>query len=188
MKKSIKDISEIEISYLTVFVVTAVIVIIMVLFQKSELLLHSQFLNKSTLSLIQYQESNSKSLFLYVFKERFWVIPLLFLLSTTYLSKATGYGLVLWYATGIGAVAGVAILRYGLVGLIFIACAGIPQYLVYVPAFIVALGLTRRRRIAEKSFFGQLFLLEVVVIIGCILESYVNPQLLEKIIYLFFRS
>ncbi len=185
MKKIDIKLHEVEISYLRLFGVTAIFCIIFILFQQSELLLHSQILDKSTLSLVRYQESNSKALFLYVLKERIWLIPLLYLLSTTYLAGITGYGMVLWYGTCAGAVTGVAMIRYGLSGLVLVLGAAVPQYFLYVPAVIVAIGLTRKRRVADNKFFVQLFLLEVVVIIGCVLESYVNPQLIEKIIYLF---
>lgn len=185
MKMFHKSIPDKNIPFLPLFAVSAILVMILMFFQKSELLLRTEVFDENTLSLMKYQTSNDRSLFLYVLKERIWVIPLLFLMSTTYLATVAVYGILIWYGAGVGALAGVAILRYGVRGILLLLAAGLPHYLLYVPAIMVALQLSKVQRKPGKKFFMQLFVLEVVVIIGCFLESYVNLMLVEKIIKAF---
>lgn len=170
------------------FVISAAVVWIFILTQGSDLLLQTEVLGESTLELMKYQAQDCRSLFLYVLKERCLIIPLLFLLSTTYLAMFAVYGVVLWYGAAAGAVLGVAMLRYGIRGILLVLAAGLPQYLLYVPAIVVALRLSMEQRQPTRKFFLQFFILELVVIIGCVLESYVNLMLVEKIIKIFITG
>lgn len=177
-----------NIPFLPLFAASAIIVMFVMLFQKSELLLHSEVFDENALSLIKYQAGNNRSLFLYVLKERIWVIPFLFLCSTTYLATAAVYGVIIRYGAGVGAVLGMGMLRYGVRGLLLVLAAGFPQYLLYVPVMMIALQLSRQQRTPDRKFFTQLFILEAVVIMGCFLESYVNLMLVEKIIKIFITG
>ena len=185
MKTLGKRVSNFDIPFLPLFVASALFVMWIMFFQKSELLLQTEVFSKNALSLMKYQTSNDRSLFLYVLKERIWVIPFLFLMSTTYLSALATYSTIIWYGTGVGALLGLAMLRYGLRGILLLLVAALPHYLLYVPAIIVALQLSKVQRAPSRKFFGQLFVLEMVVIIGCFIESYVNLFLAEKIINFF---
>lgn len=172
-------------SFLPLFVTSVVVVWVFLLIQGRDLLLRTEVLEESTLELMKYQVQECRSLFFYVLKERVFVIPIIFLASTTYLATAFCYGLVIWYGAGTGAVIGVAMLRYGVKGVCMVLASALPQYLLYVPAMIVALRLSLGKRQITKRFLLQGFLLEVVVIIGCALESYVNPIWVEKFIEFF---
>lgn len=180
-----KRVNETAVPFLPLFVVSAVVVMFFLFFQKSELLIQTEIFEEGRLSLLKYHAGGDRSLFLYVLKERIWVIPLLFLFSTTYLSAVVCYGVVIWYGAGIGALLAVAMMRYGVIGIILVLTAGLPQYLLYLPIMVITLQLIHERRVANRKFFLQLLILEVVVIIGCILESYVNLMLVEKIIKIF---
>lgn len=186
MKMPGQRVNRTEMSFLSLFAVSLTVVMLAVLFQKSELLFQTQVLDKSMLGLMKYQAGNSRSLFWFVLKERWWIVPLLFLMSTTYLAAAVSYGMVIWYGAGTGAILAIAMLRYGIRGIFLILGAVFPQYLLYVPVMVVTLKLSRRQRTPCKRFFLQLILLEVVVIMGCVLESYVNLMVVEKIIKIFF--
>lgn len=177
-----------KLSFLPLFIISIAVAAIPVLTSGSGLLLQTEVLDENLLHMMKYQSEDSKMLFLYVLKERSLVIPALFLLSTTYLGAIAAYGAIIWYGTGIGMVLGIAMLRYGFRGILLVLVAGIPQYLLYIPAFIITLRLCLEQRQPSKKFFEQLFILELVVIIGCALESYVNLMLIEKFINLFIVS
>lgn len=171
--------------FLPLFVGSIVFVMFFTFFQKSELLLHTEVLDKEHLSLLKYQTGNNISLFLCILRERIWVIPFVFLMSTTYLAAVTVYGVIIRYGSSIGALLAIAVMRYGMTGIILLIGAAIPHFLFYVPAMVVALQVSRSRREVNRRFCGQLIILELVVIIGCVLESYVNLMLIEKIIKIF---
>ena len=166
------------------FISLAATMLFMVMNQR-ELLLQTQVLSESSLSLVRPGESTGNSLFLCVLKERIWVIPMLFLMSTTYLAKSYVHGMLVWYGLSFGALMAMAMLRYKVLGILFLVMCGLPQYLFYIPAFSVALRLSVVQRTPDKRFFLQLGVLEGVVLVGCLAESYVNSLLIEKIIQLF---
>ncbi len=175
-----------EIPLLPLFVGSVVLAMIFTFMQKSELLLHSEVLSEEALGFLCQRIGDSKALFLYVLKERFWVLLVLFLLSGTYLASICIYGTVIWYGTGFGVLLAIALMRYGVLGIVILFVAGVPQYLLYVPALMIALQLCKEKREMSRKVFLQFGLLETVVIIGCFLESYVNLKLIEKIIEKFF--
>ena len=171
--------------FLPLFVGSIVVMMFLTFFQKSELLLHTEVLNKEHLSLLKYQTGNNSLLFLCIVRERIWVIPFLFLMSTTYLASVTVYGILIRYGAGIGALLAIAVMRYGGRGIILLLGATVPHFLFYVPAIMIALRVSQQKREVNRRFFAQLIILELVVIIGCTLECYVNLLLIEKIIKFF---
>lgn len=175
-----------EIPLLPLFVCCVVVAMIVTFTQKSDLLLHSTVLNEETLGFLLRRTGDSKALFLYVVKERSWVLLVLFLLSGTYLATLCIYGTVIWYGTGIGTLLAIALMRYGFSGILLLMAAGLPQYLLYVPAMMITLQLCKEKREISRKLFLQFGLMETVVIIGCFLESYVNLMLVEKILEKFF--
>ncbi len=175
-----------EIPLIPLFVCCVVTAMIVTFTQKSDLLLHSTVLNEETLGFLLRRSGDSKALFLYVVKERFWVILVLFLISGTYLATLCIYGTVIWYGTGIGTLLAIALMRYGFSGILLLVAAGLPQYLLYVPAMLITLQLCKEKREISRKLFLQFGLMETVVIIGCFLESYVNLILVEKILDKFF--
>ena len=178
-----KRMNETDIPYLPLLLISAAVVMVFMFVQKSELLLQTKIFEKEHLSLLKYQAGGDRSLFLYVLKERIWVIPILFLFSTTYLNTLVCYCVVIWYGTGIGALVAVALMRYGMVGVLLIAAAALPQYLLYVPIMFITLQVIKVRRVPNRKFFLQLSILELVVIIGCYLESYVNLMFICQYFY-----
>ena len=168
--------------FFPLFVTSVVVVWGIILTRGRDFLLQTDVLDESSLELIKYQVQDGRSLLFYVLKERVFVVPMIFLMSTTYLTALFSYGVIIWYGAGVGAVLGVAMLRYGLKGIFLVLAAGIPQYLLYIPVMVVAFKLSLKQRQPNKKFWVQFLVLELVVIIGCVLESYVNLYLIEKFI------
>lgn len=179
-KRSMKDIS-----FVPFFVLSMFMTMILCIIYKSELLLQTDVLSQSMLSLVKISRGNKGSLFLYVLSERLWIIPLLFLFSTTYLGRAMAYISVMWFGVSMGTICSVAILRYGMTGFLLIILSLFPQYLLYIPVFVISIKLCGEERIPDKRFYMQFFVLEFVVIIGCLLETFLNSFFVEKIIKIF---
>lgn len=174
-----------EVSHLSLFCGVFVLSSLGILLMGKEAVLQSVVFDSNTLRLFRLQGSDRMEMLIYILRERLFILPLIFLLATTYLGKWAGYGYCIWYGTGIGAIIGTSLLRYGLGGVFLVLGSAFPQYLFYVPAFVISIRITKTQRRPEKRLFIQLLLMELLVIAGCLTECYINPTLMEKFIKLF---
>ncbi len=179
---------------------------------KSILLEKTGLLDEYTLYHMKYMTINSNALFYYVLRQRLGTLLVMAVFATTYLGLAVEIGVVLWYGLAGGSFLSALVIRYGLKGVLFAVTGMIPQYLLYVPAMVLLLfwcenvcrsiyfrhtvygengGHGIRRNIPllqKKTPIIQLLLLggiAVLVIMGCMLESYVNPFLLSGLLKVF---
>ena len=172
------------------------------LFQQDRLLFQTGLLDAYTISPIKYQEINHDILFGYVLKQRLLNSLLISLLATTYLGITVSYLYLLLFGAAFGLLTAAALLRYGLKGLLFIFMSMFPHQLILFPVFLllscVACSLCRYLYFQDVSmhFKGKkknvllkymvlLLFCNIVVIIGCYIESYVNPQMLKMILKFF---
>ncbi|MBP3351114.1 MAG: stage II sporulation protein M [Lachnospiraceae bacterium] len=183
--KNANHLKRTEVSHLSLFCGAFVLSSLGILLLAKESVMQSDVLDRNTLSLFRVQGTNRLEMLLYILRERCLILPLLFVLATTYLGKWAGYVYCAWYGAGIGAVVGTGLLRYGLGGVFLVLGSAFPQYLFYVPAFIISIGIAKNQRKPERRFAIQLLLMELLVIAGCFAECYINPSLMEKIIKLF---
>lgn len=168
---------------------------------KSILLENTGLLDEYTLYHMKYMTVDSSALFYYVLCLRMKTAITLAILATTYLGLVVCAGATFWYGLSAGAFLSAAVIRYGLKGILF-ACVGIlPQYIVYVPAFVILLmwceTLNRSIYFRNSSVtegngtvpwfkrVAQLLLILGVLLLGCLLESFANPGLLEKFLKIF---
>lgn len=146
---------------------------------------------------------DSSGLFGYVMKHRLFTVCMLGLLATTMIGLPAVCGYICYVGLAAGCLLSVAVIRYGVRGL-FLMMAGImPQGIVLVPAYaaLFVWAVSVNRMLYSKSpykecyvrYSRQLYLkkglqiagIAVVVIIGCLLESYVNPKMLHFILKIF---
>ena len=175
--------------------------ILMMNLGKSILLENTGLLDEYTLYHMKYMTVDSSALFYYVLCLRMKTAITLAILATTYLGLVVCAGATFWYGLSAGAFLSAAVIRYGLKGILF-ACVGIlPQYIVYVPAFVILLmwceTLNRSIYFRNSSVtegngtvpwfkrVAQLLLILGVLLLGCMLESFANPGLLEKFLKIF---
>lgn len=167
---------------------------------KSILLESTGLLDEYTLYHMKYMTVDSGALFCYVLRQRIGSALILGILATTYLGLVVCAGAAFWYGLSAGAFLAALILRYGLKGILFALVGIFPQYLLYAPALAALLvwGAQLNRSIYFKGyegrgggkyfwlgkalrFFGILF----VMVLGCILESFWNPQLMLALLKIF---
>lgn len=175
--------------------------IMMINLGKSILLEKTGLLDEYTLYHMKYMTADSSALFYYVLCLRMKTAITLAILATTYLGLVVCAGTAFWYGLSAGAFLAAAVIRYGLKGILF-ACVGIlPQYIVYVPVFIILLMWceTLNRSIYFRSSLStgenaeipwlkrvvQLALILSALLLGCLLESFANPGLLAKFLNIF---
>lgn len=170
---------------------------------RSSFLEGMDLLNAASLSRLKYLDIDGKAFFIYVLRERLGTALALCLLATTYIGTVA----ISLYAAGLGIMAGiflsVSAIRYGLKGVFLVAAGIMPQYILLVPACIMLMnwcyqlctGMYYPHRASEnvygnrKQYFMkkvlQLFFILGVVIIGSLLESYVNPILFSGFLKIF---
>ncbi len=160
-------------------------------------------LNINALNRIKYLEVDGAALLRYVLGEKAKIFFLLVILSTTFAGIASSYGFVLWQGVLTGMFITAATIRYGMKGILLMIAGMFPQQLLLVPAWVMLLNwccqlcchfyyphkdcepeYSNRKRYAVRK--GVTFLwITGVVIIGSILECYVNPILITEVLKIF---
>lgn len=168
---------------------------------KSVLLENTGLLDEYALYHMKYMTVDSSSLFYYVLRLRLKSALTLAVLATTYLGLVVCAGAVFWYGLSAGSFLAAVVIRYGLKGILFALAGMLPQYLLYVPAMAALLvwceNLNRKiyfsNRVTADAYSGvpwtkrmvQLAVIVCVLILGCLLESFMNPNLLERFLKFF---
>ena len=142
-------------------------------------------------------------LFGYVMKHRLFTVCMLGILATTIIGLPAVCGYICYAGLSAGCLLSVAVIRYGIRGLLLMAAGILPQGVLLIPAymalFVWAVGVNRMlysknpykeyyikysRQVYIKKGL-QIMGIVAVVIIGCLLESYVNPKLMHLILKIF---
>lgn len=138
------------------------------------------FLDGDFFSRMSYLDLNQNGLFLYCIRQRLGMAAFLVLLSA---AGAAGAGIWIflgWSGISAGMVLTVLSMRFGIKGLLIFAGCVLPQQLLLIPGYLLLMDwcirkMERRKLLTPLS----------VVIMGCFLESYVNPVLLKVVLKIF---
>lgn len=159
--------------------------------------------NLASMNRLKYIEINQGKFFQYVLKRRIGECIVLLLLSTTMLGMVSVYAVVFWQGMLTGMIMTAASIRYGLKGILLILGGMFPHQCLLFPAGVMLLGWclenyflihtfgrgisplfrTRRHQLLHQGVL--LMWIMLVMLIGCILESYVNPILISDLIKIF---
>ena len=170
--------------------------ILMILICRKKLQTDITIFNEEWILLMQNTVIDSPALFWYILFERLKVIGFMFLLSTTFAGIIGIYSYVGLWGAGIGVLTGILVLRYGTNGCFMMIVALFPQAILFIPSFLFFFHMCYM--VCAKLYFPHkdlgkyggttkvllfknliyIILGLVVVIIGVVLESYVNPRIL----------
>lgn len=146
---------------------------------------------------------DGNGLFVYVLKHRLFTVCMLGLLATTMIGLPAVCGYVCYMGLSAGCLLSVAVIRYGIRGLLLMAAGIFPQGILLIPGyaalFIWAIGVNRMlyfHGVNREYYIGygrqaylkrgmQMVGIIIVVMIGCLLESYVNPKILQFVLKIF---
>lgn len=183
-----------KIPFVQIFFLGLFLGIIGMHFCKEIFLENTGLLDEQTLYNMKYMEIDCRSLFGYVLRKRLGLALGLAVLATTYLGLFVCSVTALWYGVSAGAFLAVAVFRYGLKGIIFVGVGAFPHYLIYVPALLSLLvwsesmcrGIYFQKNLYQgKKNIGRLIAIMIMMVAGCVLESFVNPQLLLGFLKIF---
>ena len=150
-------------------------------------------LSVAMLEQMKSSEPDSAYLFGYILRHRFLTILFLIILSSTIIGFPIVCGYVCYLGASVGCFLSVAVFRYGIRGLFFVAAGFFPQIFLLVPGYLLLFmwGIDRsggNEYEYEYGIYGRQLLLKkgiklvgiiVIVLAGCLLESYVNPSILQ---------
>ena len=146
---------------------------------------------------------DSSGLFGYIIKHRLFTVCMLGLLATTIIGLPVVCGYICYIGLAAGCLLSVAVIRYGIRGLLLMAAGILPQGLLLIPAYIALFvwAVSVNRMLYSRNPYKEHYLrysrqiyikkglqiigIVAVVIIGCLLESYVNPKMLNFILKIF---
>lgn len=168
---------------------------------KNLVLENSTLLNEYTLYNMKYMTVDSSVLFYYILKSRLFSVLVITILSTTYLGMVVCAGASLWYGVCAGSYLALAVLRYGVKGVLLVLAGVLPQFFLYVPAMVLLIrwceGIYRGIYLYKgiKNEAGGSLLLPrrilqyvgiiALMLIGCVLESFVNPHIMMGLLKIF---
>lgn len=175
--------------------------ILLISFKKNILLESTGMLDEYTLYHMKYMTVDTSALFYYVLRLRMKSAIILAILATTYLGLVVCAGTAFWYGLSTGSFLATLVIRYGLKGILLAMAGVLPQYIIYVPAVAALLlwceSLNRsiyfRNSISNEADKAkawpkrlvQLAVIMGVLLLGCLLESFTNPGVLEKFLKIF---
>lgn len=160
-------------------------------------------LSSTMMKQLQSSEPDGSYLLGYILKHRVSVILIVSLLASTIIGLPIVCAYVCYLGISAGCMLSVAVIRYGVRGIFFMAAAIFPQGFLLVPAyfllFIWSLDCNRSLYgrvdgLDGRYFLGKQFILSkgiqllgivLLVIMGCVVESYVNTQIVHFVLKLF---
>lgn len=164
---------------------------------------NGSLLGTEMMSRLKNSRPEGGSLVGYVLRHRLSVICVLGLVSTTIVGMPVLCAYICYTGLAAGCLLSVAVVRYGIRGLLFMAGVLFPQALLLIPAYIglflwaadvnQTLYAPRTQLEGYERFSNHFYLkkcmqmagITAVVIIGSLLESYVNPGILNFVLKIF---
>lgn len=160
-------------------------------------------LSETAIDRLRYMEIDNGKFMMYVLWERYKNFLFLGIMSTTCFGVLISYLYIMWQGTLAGIFMTTLLIRFGTKGMLLILAGSFPHQLLLVPALIMMLYWcyqnccflyypgkcawpAYRSRKAQYLRQGIVLLwIAGVVLIGCVLECYVNPILISDILKIF---
>lgn len=164
---------------------------------------NGSLLGPEMMSQLKNSRPEGESLVGYILKNRLSVVCVLGLVSTTVIGMPALCVYICYTGLSAGCLLSVAVIRYGIRGLLFMAAALFPQFLLLVPAYVMLffwgvdvnsiLYAPRSQMEGYERYSRQFYLkkgvqilgIVTVTIMGCLLESYVNPKVMHFVLKIF---
>ncbi len=190
-----------KLPYLALFVIGLILGTILMNDGKKALLENTGLLDEYTLYHMKYMTVDNSAFFYYLIRQRILDVLLMVIIATTYLGVLFVAAKTIWYGAAIGMFLSAAVIRYGMKGILLVITGVFPQYIIYIPAYIILLNLCEKtcRSIYFKdsssvdtsvmnsirSKIIQLLIIMGAVVFGCVLESYLNPIIFMNLLRIF---
>jgi len=146
-------------------------------------------LNEYYMQQFKHAEIDYNQLLLFVLENRIPMILLLILLSFTVVGIVSQILFVGYYGASFGFLCVMAITNFGWKGFIYIGGFLFPHYLFYIPFYLLFLKLFVMKKeeipLERTALIKQIGIMILLFSMGIIVESYVNPLVLIKLLKIF---
>lgn len=134
----------------------------------------------------QYTDIRMKDLLWHVGSQRLTLFLALLVLTMIPKGKIVHMLFAAWSGFAYGYFCVVLIGAFGAKGICLCLLSMLPQFLAYVPAYMGLIQLSEHRseHASFRNVASYLFLF-IVLVVGILLESYVNPLILQKVLKIF---
>ena len=186
-----------------IFLFGFLIGILLMNFGSNIFLKEDEVFSTAAINRLQDLEVDGGNFMRYEMPQRLKMVLMLFLISTTCFGIIAAYAYIAWHGVLAGMLITAAIIKFGIKGILLIMAGIFPQHLLFIPAAVMMLCWcyqtccflyfpeksvwplyqNRKRQYIHQA--GMLIWIICVVIIGCILECYVNPILMSDISKIF---
>ncbi len=129
---------------------------------------------------------NHKALFLQCLWKRGTVLFLIVLLTCTVMRVWVCRVMIIWLGFVVGMLLKLFYLWYGMKGMGLLLVSMLPHYLFYIMAYGLLYWNFEKNRMRMRKNYFPVVLAIAVVIMGIVLESYVNPFLVRGYLKIFF--
>ena len=171
-----------QISLSNLYLLSMVFTMLFLLIQKNDIVSWINWFGEDHLKELKYQLEQPSKGIIFLILQRLKLIAIMFALATTSMGSIYVYFNVIWFGVSSGFLITLVMLRYGLKGILLLTAGMFPHYLIYVPAIILTMILSKERRLLNGRFLSQVLMIMLVMMIGCALECYVNPDVIAKIL------
>lgn len=163
----------------------------------------SGLLGSQMMSRLKNSRPDGAELAGYIIRHRLFTVCILSLVSTTVVGMPVLSAYICYAGLAAGCLLSVAVVRYGIRGLLFMAAAVFPQIFLLAPAYALlflwaadvnSILYAPRTQLEGYECYSRQFYMKkgvqmigiiIVSIMGCLLESYVNPKMLQLVLTLF---
>lgn len=152
-------------------------------------------LNEYFIKQLLYASINYDDLLFYVAENRGTVFFLLFLLGITRLGIPAHFVYLAWNGFSFGVAMVSVIINFGIRGILVLCALLFPQYLFYIPLYLILFGLTcylGKKEMTRQSssgrfsrtvlLFGGVLVVFGLFFMGIMTESYVNPRVMKNLV------
>ena len=129
---------------------------------------------------------NRRELFLQCLWKRASVVLLIFMLTATSMRVWVCRILLIWLGTFFGVLLKLFYLWYGLSGMGLLVVSVLPHYVFYIMSYGLMYWNFEKNRLRARRNYFPILLSVIVVIMGILAESYVNPFLVGGYLKIFF--
>lgn len=189
--------------WLYLFLIGMILGIVMVLLNREIFIQDTYFFGEDVLKRFGYSSIYKEPFFYYVLKKRISLLAFMIISSVTIFGSFCLVAFGVWFGMSIGVILTTLLIKYGLKGLWVSIGLLLPQNLIYIPCYILIgnclYGICKRTNTMRQGYAdyyedGRTFYLKRICaimalflfyLIGCFLESYVNPIILKFFLKIF---
>lgn len=165
------------------FAFFAIGVLLVILFRKETEI--EKLISGSNLYYLRVGDMDYRSFFIYIVSKRVFLYAFMLCLVTGSRQKLFVRIILFFLGVGLGGFFAGCIFVYGIAGILFFLLMGFPQFIFYGVVIYLACIYVAGQSRDIKRFILQVIFMGALVLVGCFVESYVNPFFLSKFLRFF---